>query len=643
MQPDNELLRQYAQGHSEEAFAELVRRHVNLVYSAALRQVGGDAHLAHDVAQSVFTDLARKAGPLSRRESVSGWLYTSAYFAANKIVRSETRRREREEQFMREPAQDTTPEADWEKLRPTLDAVMHELKETDREAVLLRYFENRAFAEVGAKLNVNENAARMRVERALEKLRALLAKRGITTGTALASVISANAIQTAPGYLAATIASASIAGTGTGALAISKMMIMTKLKIGLGAVVAGSMVIALLVQRQSQETLRAENELLAGQVTQLKTDNADLSNRVFAAGNSQPLADNQMAELLRLRAEVTRLRTAKNPAVTTDSPATNNMNMPETKKMQITLKARFVSVPVGGAQTLAAGWAPAGNAAGLLSENQMDSVKKALRDGTEMHLISEAQVTTLSGRGASVSEIKTVPVNGTNAPIGAILDVMPYYSSDSSIFTLDLAARLNQLIGDPAQPGMRTLQTSDQVTLFPGQTAVLEREIPSGGWLPDPAGASMEPGKLLVFVTPTLVDAYGNRLQSTQSVADEISRNAAMQKMSDAKEGVLALLMFASDNQNQFPTNLEQAMLYLKDDSNESIETNFDMVYSGSVAGITNPATTIVLKEKQDWQTPEGKWMKGYGFADGHSEIHTEPNGDFAEFEKEHIVTPANE
>ena len=105
MTPDSELLGRYAQTRSEDAFAELVRRHVNLVYSAALRQVNGDAHLAQDVAQTVFTDLARKAGSLARRESLTGWLYTSAHFAASKIVRTENRRRDREEKFMREPIQ----------------------------------------------------------------------------------------------------------------------------------------------------------------------------------------------------------------------------------------------------------------------------------------------------------------------------------------------------------------------------------------------------------------------------------------------------------------------------------------------------------------------------------------------------------
>src|ERR1035437_9241347 len=124
MTPDSELLARFARTNAEDAFAELVKRHVNLVYSAALRQVAGDAHLAQDVAQTVFTDLARKAGALARRESLTGWLYTSAQFAAAKIVRTETRRRDREEIFMREPTHESAPETDWETLCPTLDEVM---------------------------------------------------------------------------------------------------------------------------------------------------------------------------------------------------------------------------------------------------------------------------------------------------------------------------------------------------------------------------------------------------------------------------------------------------------------------------------------------------------------------------------------
>jgi len=308
MTPDSELLSRYARTRSEDAFAELVRRHVNLVYSAALRQVNGDAHLAQDVAQTVFTDLARKAASLARREILTGWLYTSAHFAAAKIVRMENRRRDREEKFMREPISETAPELDWQKLRPVLDEVMHQLKEADREAILLRYFENRQFAEVGAKLGLNENAARMRVERALEKLRDILTKRGITTAAALTSVISANAVQLAPANLAATLTTASILSAGTGTFTLLKIMTATQLKLGISVLVVAGAATALVVQHQTQTRLGGENQSLRQQISQLQTDNESLSNRLATAGDSNSLPDKQFNELLRLRGEVGALR-----------------------------------------------------------------------------------------------------------------------------------------------------------------------------------------------------------------------------------------------------------------------------------------------------------------------------------------------
>ena len=303
MTPDSELLRQFARTNSQDAFAELVKRHVNLVYSAALRQVNGDEHLAKDISQTVFADLARKANSLSNRETLTGWLYTSAHFAAAKIVRGENRRRDREEKFMREPTNENAPELDWEKIRPTLDDAMHELKETDREAILLRYFENRQFAEVGAKLGLNENAARMRVERALEKLRGIFAKRGITTATAFASVISANAVQIAPANLAAMLTTASIATAGTGTFTLLKIMTATKLKLAFSALVVAGAATAFVVQHQTQEKLRAANESLAQQFAQLQTDNESLSNRLVTIGDSKKLPDEQFNELLKLRGE----------------------------------------------------------------------------------------------------------------------------------------------------------------------------------------------------------------------------------------------------------------------------------------------------------------------------------------------------
>jgi RNA polymerase sigma factor (sigma-70 family) len=310
MTPDNELLRRYAETNSEEAFRELVQRHVHLVYSAALRQVNGDAHLAQDVAQTVFADLVRKAGSLRRRESLTGWLYTSAHFAAAKIVRTDHRRRDREDKFMREPIQETAPDADWENIRPLLDEAMHELRETDREAVLLRYFENRPFGEVGARLGLGENAARMRVERALEKLRGVLSKRGITTAAALASVISANAVQMAPANLAATLAAGSFsaAGAGTAGFTLLKIMTATQIKLGVGALVVAGATTALVVQHQTQEKLRAENRSLTQQVVRLQSNNQNLSNNALDAASLQSLSNEQMDELLKLRGDIALLK-----------------------------------------------------------------------------------------------------------------------------------------------------------------------------------------------------------------------------------------------------------------------------------------------------------------------------------------------
>src|SRR4051812_39119191 len=146
MADDAELLRSYAENRSEKAFAELVRRHIDLVYAVALRQVGGDAHRAEDVTQIVFTSLARKAAELARRPVLGGWLYRAAQFAAIDVVRAESRRRLRESEahLMHESNVNPGPEKDWEKLRPTLDAAIGELKDDDRDAVVLRFFEGKS-------------------------------------------------------------------------------------------------------------------------------------------------------------------------------------------------------------------------------------------------------------------------------------------------------------------------------------------------------------------------------------------------------------------------------------------------------------------------------------------------------------------
>jgi len=140
---DLQLLRRYAEEGSECAFSELVARHIDLVYTAALRQVAGDAHLAQDVTQTVFADFARKARALSGRVVLTGWLFQATRYAAAKAVRAERRRlnREREAVVMQEPS--TGTDANWEQLSPVLDEAVARLGAKDRDAVLLRYFERK--------------------------------------------------------------------------------------------------------------------------------------------------------------------------------------------------------------------------------------------------------------------------------------------------------------------------------------------------------------------------------------------------------------------------------------------------------------------------------------------------------------------
>lgn len=469
MTPDSELLATFARTNSGDAFAEVVKRHAGLVYSAARRQVNGDEHLAQDVAQTVFTDLAKKAARLSRRDNLSGWLYSATHFAAANAIRTETRRRDREEKFMRESVSDggtgvsPVPSAgEWKNFSTSLDAAMHELKEADRDAILLRYFENRPFAEVGAKLGLNENAARMRVERALEKLRAIFAKRGIATTAGFAAAISANAIQVAPAGLAATLTVSAISSVGTGTFTLLKMMTATKIKLGLAALVVAGGATAFVLQQQAQEKLLGDNAALQQQLAQLQTDNQNLSNRLATVGDSKKLSDSQFNELLKLRGEV-----------------------------------------------------------GVL-QNQKSQVAKLQEENRQL--------------------------------------------------------RLSQVVRDAGA----------------GPASEMEQE-----------------------------------------------HKFALQELNRAKQGVLALLMFQADNENISPSNYLQMATYITDTNFlNKLEANYDLLQIGATTNISIPSATIVLKEKQAWQTSDGKWAKVYGFADGHAELHTEADGNFENWEKERMVSP---
>lgn len=318
MTEDVQMLRRFADSGDEAAFRELVGRHLDLVYSAALRQLNGDTHLAEDVAQSVFADLARKARTLRPDIVLSGWLYEAARFAAAKAVRREQRRRAREQEIM--AMHDLTPEStrDWEQLHPVLDNAMGELTATDRNAVLLRFFQRKDLATVGRALGVSEDAAQKRVGRALEKLRTKLLRHGVAlSAPTLATVMTGAAVHSAPAALASSIGTTALIGAAsvgsTAGLATLNILAMTKLKVGIvSTVIIAGLATPLVLQHQTNAKLKKDYATLRQQLDQtaaLTSENERLSNLLRQATEPKPTSPDT-TELLQLRAEVARLRNA---------------------------------------------------------------------------------------------------------------------------------------------------------------------------------------------------------------------------------------------------------------------------------------------------------------------------------------------
>ena len=216
MNDDMELVREYAARQSEQAFETLVSRNVGLVHSAALRQLR-DPHLAEEITQTVFIILARKAGSLNPKTILPGWLYrTTRYVSAAALKIQRRRERREQEAHMEAVMQDNQTDPAWEQFSPLLDEAMAGLRDKDRDAIVLRYFQNRSLRDVGAALGVDEYAAQKRVARALEKLRAFFVKRGIdSTAATIAEAVSANSVQAAPVALAKTVTAVAIAKGAT--------------------------------------------------------------------------------------------------------------------------------------------------------------------------------------------------------------------------------------------------------------------------------------------------------------------------------------------------------------------------------------------------------------------------------------------
>jgi RNA polymerase sigma factor (sigma-70 family) len=459
------LLADYAGNGSEAAFCELVARYIDFVYSAAARLVDGAPHLAEDVTQIVFSDLAHRAGSLGREAMLGGWLHRHTCFVAANLMRGERRRQSRERQAAQMNAMTDHSAANLAQIAPILDEAINGLGAADRTAILLRFFEQRDWRAVGQALGGNEESARKRVARALEKLHAILKRRGVTfSAAALGTALAAGTVTAAPAGLAAMVAGSALATAAAGggsALTLLKIMAMTKLKIGIVVgLVAASLVTTLVIERQAQAKLRKDDETLQQQdnrLSQFQADNERLSRQNAASGIL-----NTTNDLARLRAEAETLRQQTN----------------------------------------------------------------------------------------------------------------------------DLA---------------------------------------------------------------TLQEQFRQRQQSSPGDANPKSplrlKAETMTRLNYSKNLILAFFLYADKNQNQFPTNFDQAAPFLGPDATNQTSVTYDqfeIVYHGAMNAVANPGNAIVIREKQAWQR-DGKWSRTYAFADGHCEIHVSPDGNFDDWESQHIANPTGQ
>jgi len=447
---DNDLLRQFARTRSEAAFTALVERHLDLVYSTALRHTG-NVHTAEEIAQVVFIILARKAGSLSAKVILSGWLYQTTRLTAANHERAGIRRQKREQEAYMESAFNEAPSknAEWHQMSPWLDSAMAGLRPKERDALVLRFFEGRNLAEVGTALGIEERAAQKRVSRGLEKLRGFFAKRGVhSTTTAIGETIAGNAVSVAGTDLAAAISVSAVKGSAVGASTLSlvnstlKIMTYTKLKFALAmsalAILAGGAVTVAL----SQTSTKAPS----------------------AAG---PAAANQTA---------------------------------------LVISAQFVDVPDAVLNKL---WQPPADATtAILTQNENTNLLAQMKKyGVTIFAqprIGFPSLPTGKPFAGTISMTKQVKASGTNADVGTILSVAVTLSADSQSVSLDATAECPRLVDNAIQ----TLKTSTSATLKlkPAQTLLIVEPIPDSNL------STVSSTNILVFVTPQMTH-FAQRLQ----------------------------------------------------------------------------------------------------------------------------------
>ncbi|MDB6027732.1 MAG: hypothetical protein JWM68_3955 [Verrucomicrobiales bacterium] len=285
MNEDSQLLRAYAEDHSEEAFRKLVERYVGLVYSVALRCVAGEISLAEDVTQTVFVDLARKARIVPLDVVLGGWLHHHTFYLSSRAVRTEQRRRVREKTAVEMSELNQEGSETWACLAPVLDEALDGLSASDRNAIVLRFYNGENLRTVGIALGVSEDTAQKRIARALEKLRTLLMRRGVAltlSSAGLSSLLASNAVAAAPETVVSSAVTAGLLAAkaaGASSFTFYSFMTYTKLKIAGGLIILAGVGTTLVLQHHSQTKLRADNLILQQRVEKLGKENQELTAR----------------------------------------------------------------------------------------------------------------------------------------------------------------------------------------------------------------------------------------------------------------------------------------------------------------------------------------------------------------------------
>ena len=485
MQPteDSALLRRYVENHSDEAFAGLVTRHINLVYSVALRQVG-NPHAAEEVTQAVFIILAKKAASLRYDQALSSWLFQATRLTASNFIRSETRRHRREKEAYMQSVLDEAGTEVWSRIAPLLDSAVAALR------------------EVGLALGTSEGAAEKRVNRTLEKLRKFFRKRGVSSTTAIvAGAISAHSVQAAPVALAKAVTAVALA---KGAAASSSTLILIKgaLKImawtkAKTAIVVGVAVI--LAATTGTIVIKAINRPLPKLETRAFKTRAFKGDRTFVAnlrkvtGASSAESVSQIASNYFVSKGID-FRPPKSIAYNDAQSllfvkaTASDLNAIEKIIQQLAYappqvhsKAYFIKVPESNVESiLKAGTlvdAKEKNIVEIMSPAQTSLLLRGLR-ASGATTLSQPEVTTTIGRQTQMSSGDT------------IVDLV------STLFDDGYTLKMTVIVSAPEN-------LLANVNTWDNQTIVLA-----------PNNSNDGKTRLLVFVTSTLVDSAGNRIHS---------------------------------------------------------------------------------------------------------------------------------